>query len=591
MKLTEALAAVARARDLPVTHQLFVACGFELLHLPAFLEAHHQARFPGGRLAVSGGRYGDLLGNLARAASSPATVAVLLIEWGDLDPRLGLRSTAPWSGPAEQQIRVDLQRRLDLLHEATLQLAGRMPVVLMAPSIPLLLVGRTPGWQMSGFELELEQMLAAFLGKIGASPSVRVIHPHRLAALSPPASRHDPAMELGAGFPFRVEHADVVAQAVLALAFPAAPRKGLITDLDDTLWAGIVGEVGPGGISWSQADHAQLHGLYQSVLRQLAEAGVLLAIATKNDPAVVEAALAREDLHLPREAFFPVYAGWGPKSAAVSAILASWNLAADSVVFVDDSRMELEEVKRVHPGILGLELGGRDARQTLAVLAELRELFGKPTLVAEDRLRSTSVRAMAAFKNDLAGQDTAAFVKSLGGRVVFDRPSPAGPNLRLLELVNKTNQFNLNGARVSEGEWLRFLGTPGSRVAAVSYRDRYGDLGIIGVIAGLLADEALAVKHWVLSCRAFSRQIEEHMLHYMFELAAGKAVQLMYRKTDRNQPLQEFLAQLDTETGAQGTVVVSLQVLERLADRLPHQVQNGSPAGDGAPGVAGPGGS
>ena len=575
MKLNEALGVVARARGLPVAHHLFLACGFEALHLPTFLESHHLTRFPGGRLAVSTGLYGDLPGNVARAASSEASVAAVLIEWSDLDPRLGLRSSGPWSGEAEARIRSDSAGRLALLQEAILRLAERMPVVLLPPSIPFLLAGRTSGWQASGFELELERLLAGFVSAVGAVAAVKVVHPQRLAALSPPAARHDPGLELEAGFPFAIQHADAVAQAVLSLAFPAAPKKGLITDLDDTLWAGLVGEVGPGAVFWGQADHAQIHGLYQSVLRQLSEAGVLLAVATKNDPAVVESALAREDLIVGRDIFFPVYAGWGPKSAAVTAILAAWNVAAESVVFVDDSPMELEEVRRVHPEITGIALGGRDVRGSVAALHQLRDLFGRPALVAEDGLRRASVRAMAAFKNDLAGHDLGSFVRGLGGRVVFERqpaPSPGGPNLRLLELINKTNQFNLNGVRVTEGEWLRFLGAPASLATAVSYRDRYGDLGIIGVIAGVLADDALTVKNWVLSCRAFSRQIEHHMLHYMVEQAAGRAVRLVYQKTDRNGPLQELLEKLDLRPGADGTVVISRQALERNAQQLPHEV-------------------
>jgi len=57
--------------------------------------------------------------------------------------------------------------------------------------------------------------------------------------------------------------------------------KGLITDLDGTLWLGIVGETGVAGVSWSLAEHAQIHGLYQQLLRHFSEMGVLLAVASK----------------------------------------------------------------------------------------------------------------------------------------------------------------------------------------------------------------------------------------------------------------------------------------------------------------------
>ena len=127
--------------------------------------------------------------------------------------------------------------------------------------------------------------------------------------------------------------------------------KGLITDLDETLWSGIVGEVGVAGVCWSLTDHAQIHGLYQQVLRHLSEMGVLLGIVSKNELAVVEEALRREDLLIPARSWFPVIAGWGPKSDSIGAILRTWNVGAESVVFVDDSAMELEEVRTAFPAM------------------------------------------------------------------------------------------------------------------------------------------------------------------------------------------------------------------------------------------------
>ena len=574
MKLNEALSAVARARDWPTRHHLFVACGFELLYLPAFLQAHYQTQFPGNRLVVGGGLYGDLPGNLARAAAAEATATAVILQWGDLDPRLGLRSTGPWSGAAEREVRADVAGRLGLLGDAIGALAERTPVVLVPPTIPFSLAGSTSGWQMSGFELDLEHQLAGFLAAVAAAPSVRVVHPQRLAADSPPAARHDPQTELGAGFPFRVPHADAVARAVVQLAFPPQPKKGIITDLDDTLWAGIVGEVGPAAVAWGQADNAQLHGLYQSVLRQLSGAGALLGIATKNDPQVVEVALGRPDLIVGKEAFFPVYAGWGPKSEAVSAILAAWNVGADSVVFVDDTRMELEEVKSVHPTITCLELPAGNPARALEALETLRDLFGKPVVVREDSLRHASVRAMAAFRTELASRPTSTFIRELGGRVRFEVMG-AAVSPRLLELINKTNQFNLNGTRLTEGEWGKLIRSPGSFVAGVSYRDRYGDLGTIGVIAGIATGDGLEVQHWVLSCRAFSRQIEDHMLDQAFAHTAGQVVRLHYKKTERNGPLREFLQRLGIEPVADGPLALGPQIPALLAQRLPHEVQRG----------------
>jgi FkbH-like protein len=516
--------------------------------------------------------YGDLLGNLERARQSEAGLAWVLIEWHDLDSRLGVRSTGPWSRQRQAEIAGDVAQRLELLLPALERLCAHMPVVLAPPSVDFGLAGDTSGWQASRFELQLELEVAKLLATVAADARLKVLHPGRLAALSPPASRADGKTELWTGFPYSLEHTSQLAEALLSLAYPDTPKKGLITDLDDTLWAGLVGEVGAEGVKWSLGDKAPLHGLYQSVLRQLYEAGALLGIASKNEEQVVAGALARTDLHLPGDAFFPVVASWAPKSEAVSAILRSWNIAADSVVVVDDSRMELEEIQRQHPGITCLEFRPKDASATLQLLRQLRDLFGKSVVGAEDQLRSASIRSLAQFEEQKQTSDLGSFLVGLEGEVCFE-PARAG-DARLLELINKTNQFNLNGERVDAGVWQRLLAREDSFVLGVSYRDRLGPLGTIGVVAGWQANGALHIEHWVLSCRAFSRRIEDHTLQVLLE--QQPSVSLAYRRTERNGPFREFLGRLGVAAAQlsepRGRLELEAAQLERLGAQLPHRV-------------------
>jgi FkbH-like protein len=578
MKLNEALSALAQARGRPVAAVAFLVCGFEPLHLPTLLSAHYLQRFPDQTLRVIAGLYGDLEGNLERAAQSSATLAFVVLEWSDLDARLGLRAAGAWSGPAEQEILSGVSSRLERIRDAVRRLALRMPVVLTPPSVPFRLPGHTHGAMLSAFELELELALGQGLAALVREPQLRLLHPEWLAARSPSGARQDARSELATGFPFRVEHASLLAQGCIQLGFPEPPKKGLITDLDDTFWSGLVGEIGAAAVSWSQAEHGQLHGLYQLTLRQLHDQGALLGVASKNEPAVVEAALQRKDLWLAGSTLFPVRAGWGPKSASVRQILEAWNIAADAVVVVDDSRMELEEIQRAHPCITCLEFAPKDPNKTLALLEQLRDLFGKPVIVAEDRLRAESVRSLAAFEEERAGQDLEGFLRSLAGKVRFDARKDRD-NPRLASLIDKTNQFNLNGLRVGGGEWLRLLEREDSFAIGVSYSDRYGPLGTIGVMAGSLGAEGALVEHWVLSCRAFSRRVEHHMLRYLFELAGQAAVQLSFRRTERNQPLCEFLAGLGLDVGTDARLSVPRSVLEQGLGALPHEAADVYAAG------------
>jgi FkbH-like protein len=511
--------------------------------------------------------YGDLEGSLATAASSESDAAVVVIEWTDLDSRLGLRSTGGWQLSVQQDILASCSARLAGLLEKLQALCSKIPVVLIAPTLPIPFLGHSAGWQIGQNELELEQQLVTFLTDAAKLARVSILNPRRLDKLSPPASRLNATSELKAGFPYSIDHASVLAGMAIQALFPPAPKKGLITDLDGTLWAGIVGEVGASGVGWSQADHSQIHGLYQQLLRHFSEMGVLLAIASKNELSVVEEALGRSDLFIPAAAFYPVRADWGPKSRHIDAILRAWNIGADSVVFVDDSPMELDEVRTAYPSMTCLQFPAKPAA-ALALFEQLRDLFGKPAVQREDALRQTSLKA---FGESAKTADIGEFVRGLNGKITFDL-TKNGSNNRLLELINKTNQFNLNGVRLSEAEWLRHLADPASFVAGVSYEDKFGPLGVIGVVVGKSSGETLEISTWVMSCRAFSRRIEFHTLASLFETSGARSISLAFRRTERNQPLQDFLGEL--EVGGAGAEIRTLArgKFEGGKHELPHQV-------------------
>ena len=112
------------------------------------------------------------------------------------------------------------------------------------------------------------------------------------------------------GFPYKLPYTSTFARMLASLVSNRAPKKGLITDLDDTVWSGILGEVGVDGINWTLEHHSQVHGLYQQFLSSLASAGVLIGVASKNDPALVQEAFARKDLLLQKENVFPFEVHW-----------------------------------------------------------------------------------------------------------------------------------------------------------------------------------------------------------------------------------------------------------------------------------------
>ena len=136
-------------------------------------------------------------------------------------------------------------------------------------------------------------------------------------------------------------------------------------------------------------------------------AGVLLGVASKNDPSNVQAAFEREDLLLATKSVFPVEASWEPKSESVARILKAWNVGEDAVVFVDDSPMELAQVSSAFPAMTTVRFPTADAQSFWEMLGELRDLFGKPGLSDEDRIRAPSLRAGAHMKHEMKGPSMA----------------------------------------------------------------------------------------------------------------------------------------------------------------------------------------
>jgi FkbH-like protein len=569
MTLNEALAIVNARKGSETAGVYYLACGFEPLHLAILLRAHLMERLPDQRnVEVQHGVYGDLRGNIESAARSFAMATAVALEWSDLDPRLGLRSSGGWSSEAKADIVASCLDRYSQLEAAIQTLAARMPVALAPPGLPLPPIGNTIQAQSSVLELELEQQLAAFLLRLSRLPGVRIVERSRLETAGP---RLDARKELIAGFPYTVPFASALAACFVDVLCPLAPKKGLITDLDGTLWDGISGEVGVDAISWSQERHTQTYGLYQQMLGHLASCGVLLAVCSKNEMATVKAALARKDLFLNAESCFPVCANWGPKSASVGQILQAWNIAADAVVFIDDSPMELDEVQRAYPEMTCLAFPGNDPAAVWRLLGHLRDLFGKPVLMEEDRLRQSSIRASAEIREMAADGGSPEFLRTLQGSVTMAWHAES-TDKRPLELINKTNQFNLNGHRIAEGEWQRLLEQDDTVLAVVSYRDKFGPLGKIAVLVGARLGCTVRVSHWVMSCRAFSRRLEHHTLDALFHRTGAQEIEFAFTATERNQPLHEFFHALGISPDAQGRHRISRSDFLDRCGVLPHEI-------------------
>ncbi|WCK73119.1 HAD-IIIC family phosphatase [Agrobacterium tumefaciens] len=486
---------------------------------------------------VSAAPYGDLVESVRRALTSDADAIAIVIEYYALDPRLGLRRVSSWTDSALADVLIGVEQKLaSILHLLTNTKHKR--TVLHPPALPLPPITGQGSWQLSKFHASLAEIIARFNNAACDVPGIIIASPSINLAKEP----RNADGETAADFPYTQESAAFIGETIAHCIRPPAPLKGIITDLDDTFWRGLVGEVGPEGVHWNLDGKSQMHAVYQQLLAALASRGILVAVASKNDNAVVTAALERDDLLISRDSIFPVIANWDPKSKAVEQILARWNVGADSVVFVDDNRYELEEVSRSFPTMETRHFPTTDANAVYNLLNELRDLCHKEKTNEEDVLRLQSIRASAEIA--VLAQETSLddFLSGIGASIKLEKANAS--DTRALELVNKTNQFNLNGRRWSDSEWSRYLEDDSREVVSISYSDKFGALGKIGVIMCRRDKDELEIEQWVLSCRAFARRIEHATLKSICGVWRPRAIRFDYQKTEKNSPIAEFLATL-----------------------------------------------
>src|SRR5579884_2781930 len=548
--------------------EIVLACGFTPLHLQTFLCAHVRQRMTDRGVRISTGLFGDVAGTVEAVSAGTDALAVAL-EWSDLDPRLGFREATRWAGAAAD-ILVTVRGKLERLRAAFRALPAGVTAALCMPSLPLPPLFHTRGDEAGDSELCLTSLIAAAAADF-AQDGVAVVNSARLAETSPARERYCLKSDLITGLPYSMGHVDAVASALGALLLPPAPKKGIITALDDTLWSGIVGDAGWENVCWGPTGVEAVHGVYQRLLAALADDGVLIAVASKNDPAQVQKAFEREDILIGLNRLFPLEVHWNAKSASVERVLRAWNVGADSVIFVDDSPMELAEVAAAHPAIECIQFPRGDCDAALAMFRRLRDLCGKHRLSGEDRIRGESLRRASEFR-EMASAESASedFLRGIDARISFDWLTPnADP--RILELVNKTNQFNLNGIRHEESEWTRALEKPGAMLAVVAYEDRFGPLGRIAVVRGRREAGTLHVDVWVMSCRAFARRIEHQCIQSIFDRYDVDRITFEYKPTARNGPLQQFFSGLSTEAG-DGCLALSRSEWEKKRPALTHQV-------------------
>ncbi|MFF5002798.1 HAD-IIIC family phosphatase [Streptomyces phaeochromogenes] len=321
-------------------------------------------------------------------------------------------------------------------------------------------------------------------------------------------------------------------------------KKALVLDLDGTLWGGILGEDGPDGIEiGADGTHrGGAHHAFQRVVGQLAAQGVLLAAVSKNDPEPVgEVLRGHPGMFLRKDDFVRVVANWRPKHDNLTELAKALNLGVDSFVFVDDSPYECGLVRHELPGVSVVPVNGEPALHIEALLRD--GWFDTPELTREDVTRVAQYRDELVRKDFLDGFDSLdEYLRQLRVEVQLVEAGPAEV-ARLSQLTLRTNQFNQTTLRLGPAEVSALLDDPAARVLAVRAADRFGDSGVVGAVFTRRQGDTVHIDNFLLSCRVFSRGIEQTALCAVLRHArahGARAVRANYRATPKNTKVKDF---------------------------------------------------
>jgi FkbH-like protein len=341
-------------------------------------------------------------------------------------------------------------------------------------------------------------------------------------------------------------YGDLVAR--LLAAAQGRSAKCLVLDLDNTLWGGVIGDDGLEGIKLGQGSPAgEAFLALQRYALGLSRRGVILAVCSKNDEANALLPFAKHpEMLLKRSDIACFVANWDDKAANLREIARRLNIGIDSLVFLDDNPFERNQIRHELPMVAVPELPDDPARYPQCVADA--GYFELPGLTREDLSRAEQYQAnlkrdeLKASTSDMKG-----YIESLQMELIWS-PFTSIDLQRVVQLINKTNQFNLTTRRYTEPEVVAVMKDPLSFTLQLRLTDKFGDNGIIGiVIARGNGDGSLLLDTWLMSCRVLGRGVEESTLSLVVQEArrlGAREIIGEYRPSTKNGMVSGHYAKL-----------------------------------------------
>jgi len=324
--------------------------------------------------------------------------------------------------------------------------------------------------------------------------------------------------------------------------------KCLVMDLDNTMWGGVIGDDGMEGIALGQGSAlGEAYVAFQDYARELTRRGVILAVCSKNDEAnAIEPFEHHPEMVLRRGDIASFVANWSDKAGNIRAIAEVLNIGLDALVFIDDNPFERNLVRQELPMVAVPEVSD-DPTYYPRAIADAGYFEGL-SVTDEDRERTSQYqgnKARDALK--ASATDLPSYLRGLEMQLVWRRFDRVGLQ-RIVQLINKSNQFNLTTRRYTDEDVLAVMDDPAAFGLQLRLLDRFGDNGVIAIIVGRLREnQELYIDTWLMSCRVLGRQVEPTTLNLIAQEALKLGAHRLvgeYIPTRKNGMVKDHYARL-----------------------------------------------
>jgi FkbH-like protein len=306
------------------------------------------------------------------------------------------------------------------------------------------------------------------------------------------------------------------------LILPADKIKCVAWDLDDTLWKGVIGDLGIDGVIPNKAA--------LRLISHFDDIGILQTIVSKNDFDIAWPMI--EKLQLENMFLYPAI-NWGRKSQSLITISKALNIGLDSFAVIDDSVFErneitesLNQVRVYHPN----EINDILSRDEFKLIVSNESKNRRNSYLTEYKRKN--------IESSWDG-DYISFLKSCSLSLNVFKPLKPDDIRRCLELLLRSNQYNLSTKRYNENSFDERLNDKMYLNFGFDVSDNFGSYGIVGFVSVNIKED-FVIEDLVMSCRVAQKHIENEFIAWFYNnycLNINKSLIIKMIKSDRNSPL------------------------------------------------------